>query len=84
MGLWIDVKAFRCIHLNRGPTLDSEPHDFVSWPLDRSRGIAFEGARPVGLGFCPILLIFGTPALAIKTHPKLLELVRIKQIMNGT
>ena len=27
--LWMDVEAFRCIHLNRGPTLDSEPHEHV-------------------------------------------------------
>ena len=37
---------------------------------------AWEG--PVGLGFCPVLLNFGTPAPAIRTHPKLVELVRNK------
>ena len=40
--------------------------------------------RPVGLGFCPNLSIFGTPAPEIKTHPKLVKLVRNKQNMNGT
>jgi hypothetical protein len=40
--------------------------------------------RPVGLGFCPILFIFGAPTPEIKTHPKLVELVRNKQKMNGT
>ena len=40
--------------------------------------------RLVGLGFCPNLPIFGTPAPDIKTHPKLVELVRNKQNMNGT
>ena len=40
--------------------------------------------RPVGLGFRPILPIFGTPAPEIKTHPKLVELVRNKQNMNET
>ena len=42
--LWMDVEAFRCIQLNQSPTLDSEPHECVSWPLDRSRGRALEGA----------------------------------------
>jgi hypothetical protein len=36
------------------------------------------------LGFCPIMSIFGTPVPAIKTHPKLVELIRNKQNMNGT
>ena len=40
--------------------------------------------RLPGLGFSPFLLIFGTPAPAIRTHPKLVELVRNKQNMNGT
>ena len=90
MSLWTKVDAFRCIQLNQSPTLDSEPHECVSWPLDRSRGRDLEGARPSGLGeagrpgFCPILPNFGTPAPAIKTHPKLVELVRNKQNMNGT
>ena len=85
--LWTKVDAFRCIQLNQSPTLDSEPHECVSWLLDRSRGIALEGARPAGLGEAGrpgFLPNFGTPAPAIKTHPKLVELVRIKQIMNGT
>ena len=50
VGLWIDVKAFRCIQLNRGPTLDLEPHERVSLPLDQSRGRVLGGARPAGLG----------------------------------
>ena len=50
VGLWTNVNDFRCIQLNRGPTLDSEPHECVSWPLDRSRGRVLEGARPAGLG----------------------------------
>jgi len=87
VGLYMDVEAFRCIQLNQSPTLDSEPHECVSWLLDRSRHIALEDARPAGLeeagrpGFLPN---FGTPAPAIKTHPKLVELVRNKQNMNGT
>ena len=47
---WMDVEAFRCIQLNQSPTLDSKPYECVSWPLDRSRGRASEGARPAGLG----------------------------------
>ena len=31
--LWINVNAFQCIQLNRGPTLDSEPHECVSLPM---------------------------------------------------
>ena len=56
--LWMDVEAFRCIQLNRSPTLDSEPHECVSWPLDRSRGRASEGARPAGLGEVGLYLRF--------------------------
>ena len=48
--LWTKVDAFRCIQLNQSPTLNSEPHECVSWPLDRSRGRDLEGARPAGLG----------------------------------
>ena len=33
VGLYMDVEAFRCIQLNQGPTLDSEPHDCVTLPL---------------------------------------------------
>ena len=50
VSLWTKVDAFRCIQLNQSPTLDSEPHECVSWPLDRSRGHALEGARPPSLG----------------------------------
>ena len=50
VSLWTKVDAFRCIQLNQSPTLDSEPHECVSWPLDRRRGRALEGARPAGLG----------------------------------
>ena len=34
--------------------------------------------RTVGLGFWPISPNFGTLAPEIKTHPKLIELIRIK------
>ena len=87
VGLWMDVEAFRCIQLNQSPTLDSEPHECVSWPLDRSRGRALGGARPAGLGEAGrpgFLPNFGTPAPAIRTHPKLVELVKNKWNMNGT
>ena len=40
--------------------------------------------RPVGLGFHPFLLIFGTLVPATITHPKLVVLVRNKQNMYGT
>ena len=40
--------------------------------------------RPVGLGFCPFLSIFGALIHEIKTHPKLVGLVRNKQNMIGT
>ena len=83
----MDVEAFRCIQLNRGPTLDSEPHECISLPLDRRRGRVLGGARPAGLGEAGrpgFLPIFGTPVPGIKTHPKLVELIIIKQNMNGT
>ena len=88
--LWMDVEAFRCIQLNQGPILDSEPLECVTLPLVRSRDCVFGGARPASLGeagrpgFCPFLPIFGTHVPGIKTHPKLVELIRIKQNMNGT
>ena len=82
--LWMDVEAFRCIQLNQGLTLDLEPLDCFILSLVRSRGLACGSARPAGLGFCPILLNFGTLIPEIKTHPKLMELVRNKQNMNGT
>ena len=41
-------------------------------------------ARPVGLVFCPIFLIFGTLVPATTTHPKFVALVRNKQNMYGT
>ena len=50
VGLWTNVNAFRCIQLNRGPTLDSEPHEHVSLPLDRSRGRVLGGARTAVIG----------------------------------
>ena len=62
----------------------------VTLPLDRRCGTIFRVARPAGLGeanqpgFVPDLSIFGTCSLEIKTHPKLVELVRIKSNMNGT
>ena len=84
MNLWMDVEAFRCIQLNQGLTLDSEPHECVTLPLVQSRDCVLGGVRPAGLRFCPFLSIFGTPVPGIKTHPKLVELIRIKQNMNGT
>ena len=75
------------IQFNQGPTLDSEPLEYVTLPLVRSQGCVFGGARPAGLGEAArpgFLLIFGTLAPAIRTHPKLVELIRIKQNMNGT
>ena len=50
VGLWTNVDAFRCIQLNRGPTLDLEPHECVLLPLDQSRGSVSRGARSAGLG----------------------------------
>ena len=34
VALWTNVNAFRCIQLNRGPILNSEPHECISLPLD--------------------------------------------------
>ena len=31
--LWMDVEAFRCVQLNQGPTLNSEPREHVTLPL---------------------------------------------------
>jgi len=84
VNLWMDVEAFRCIQLNQDPTLDSKPHECVTLPLVRSRYHVLGGARPAGLGFFPFLSIFGTSVTGIKTHPKLVEPIRIKQNMNGT
>ena len=50
VSLWTKVDAFRCIQLNQSTTLDSGPHECVSWPLDRSWGRDLEGARLPGLG----------------------------------
>ena len=50
----------------------------VTLPLDRSRDMLCRGARPVALGFCPFSSNFGTCSPEITTHPKLIELVRIK------
>jgi len=80
----MDVEAFRCFQLNQGLILDLEPLECVTLPLVRSRGHVFGGARPAGLGFCPILLNFSVLVPGITTHPKLMELVRFKQNMNGT
>ena len=79
--LWMDVEAFQCIQLNQGLTLDLEPLECVTLPLVRSRGHVFGGARPTGLkeaGRPRFLPIFGTPVPGIKTHPKLVKLIRIK------
>ena len=78
VGPLILVQAFRSIQLNQDPVLDSGHHGYATLPLDRSRGRVLEGVRPAGLGFRPILPIFGIPAPEIKTHPKLMELVRNK------
>ena len=50
VGLGMDVEAFWCIQLNQSPTLDSEPHEYVTLPLVRSRDCVLGGARPAGLG----------------------------------
>ena len=50
----------------------------VTLPLDRRFGLVCGGARPVGLGFCPILFIFGALIPDIRTHPKLVKLIRNK------
>ena len=34
VAFWTNVNAFRCIQLNRGPTLDSKPHECALFPLD--------------------------------------------------
>ena len=47
--LWMDVEAFRCIQLNQGPTLDSDPLECVTLLLVRSRDCVFGGVRPAGL-----------------------------------
>ena len=81
VGLWMDVEAFQSIQLSQGPTLDSEALEHVTLPLVRSRGHVFRGARPAGLGEADqpgILPIFGMCSPEIKTHLKLVELVRIK------
>ena len=84
----MDVEVFRCFQLNQGLILGLEPLECVTLPLIRSRDRVSGGARPAGLGeaadlgFCPTLLNFGVPG--IKTHPKLVELVKNKQNMNGT
>ena len=83
----MDVEAFRCIKMNQGPTLDSGPHECVTLPLVRNWGRVFGVARPADLGEAGrpgFLPNFGTPTPAIKTQPKLVKLVRIKQNMNGT
>jgi hypothetical protein len=80
----MDVEAFRCFQLNQGLILDLEHLECVTLQLVQSWGHVFGGSRPPGLGFCPILLNFGVPIPGITTHPKLMELVRIKQNMNGT
>jgi hypothetical protein len=80
----MDVEAFRCIQLNQGLTLDLEPLECVTLPLVQSRGHVLGGARPAGLKeagrprFLPFFPIFGTPVPGIKTHPKLMKIVRIK------
>jgi len=78
VGLWINANAFRSIQLNQDPILESGHHGYATLPLERSRECVLRGARPAGLGFCPNLLSFGTPTPEIKTHPKLVELVRNK------
>ena len=85
--LWMDVETFRCIQLNQGLILDSEPLECVTLPLVLSQDYVFGGARPAGLGEAGrprFLSIFGTPVSGIKTHPKLMELIRNKQNMNET
>ena len=88
VGLRINADAFRSIRLNRDPILDSGHYECVTFPPDQSQGCVFRGASAMcseaGLEFCPVLSIFGTLVPEIKAHPKLVELVRSKQNMNGT
>ena len=80
----MDVEAFRCFQLDQGLTLDLEPLDCAILPLVQSQDRVCGSARPAGLGeagrpgILPILLNFGVPVPGIKTHPKLVELVRNK------
>ena len=64
--------------------LNLEPLDCVTLSLVRSRGLAYGGARPAGLGEAGRPGILPKLAPESKTHPKLVELVRIKQNMNET
>ena len=50
VNLWMDIEAFRCIQLNQGLTLDSEPHECVTLPLVQSRDRVLGGVRPASLG----------------------------------
>ena len=80
----MDVETFQCFQLNQGLILDLEPLECVTLALVQSRDCVFGGARPASLGeacrpgFLSFLPILGTPVPGIKTHPKLVELVRIK------
>ena len=77
--LWTKVDAFRCIQLNQSPTLDSEPHECVSWLLDRSRGIALEGQSAwVSTQFCPILVHLLLQSKLIQNLWNSLELTKYK------
>ena len=81
VGPLILVQAFRSIRLNRHPIHDSEALECITLPLDRRRGTVCGGARTAGLGEADrpgILPIYGMCSPEIKTHPKLVELVRIK------
>jgi hypothetical protein len=57
----------------------------VVFPCPWISDVAFGfSARPAGLRFLQFALFFGSPAPALTTHPKLVALVRNKQIMYGT
>ena len=78
------MQAFRSIRSNRRPILGSETLDLITLLLDRRRGSVRGGARPAGLeeagglGFCPFQPNFGICSPEITTHPKLMNLIRIK------
>ena len=84
MGPLILVQAFQSIRSNRHPILGSDTLEFMTMPLHRRRGRVCRGAGPAGLGFGPNSSLFVMYSPEIRTHPKLVELIRIKQNINGT
>ena len=84
MGPLILVQAFRSIRSNQHPILCSDVLGLVTFLVDRRRGSVRGDARPAGLeeagglGFCPFQPNFGICSPEITTHPKLVEIIRIK------